>query len=156
MIYPLFYDLTGKRIHVDPKAQALIDQVDPVVMADIVADFPAEIPAVSLSDHCRSLYLKLDRPPKGERLNAWLEENTRVKIYELERDLERYHALREFGALELSIYDMTISSSTPYCGVATALRLKTAHVLSDRRYLDWYAELQKASTAEEARQGALF
>lgn len=157
MIYPEFYALDRQRIHVDPKAQALIDLVNPEEMRDMLSQFPSDIPTAPLRDHVRDWLSKTERPPKGAKFESWLSAMIVDKENCLRISLDRYRNLLALGAIDMSTYDLTISSgNNPILAVWTALRLTTAHVLHAREYLSWCSELLAASQNPLGRQEMLF
>ena len=114
----------------DVQAAALVASVKPRALAALLAKYPEaeDIGFRRDPDHYDPHSLK--KPPKDpKRRIEYVEGLIEQYRREVERDIERYNALRDRGFSELSAWDIVLGGTyDPLGGLKTALELKSAHI----------------------------
>lgn len=122
--------VAGAATSLDTQAAALVAAVRPRDLAALLAKYP-EAEEIGLRSDPESYNPhSLKRPPQDPKRRAdYLADKIETYRWEVERDIERYNALRDRGFAAVSTYDIVISGSCNALGaLKTALDLKTAHI----------------------------
>ena len=114
----------------DDQAAALVASVKPRALAALQAKYPEPEDIVFRSDPDHYNPHSCKRPPKDpKRRSEYLAAEIETYRRSVERDIERYNALRDRGFSALSSWDIVLGGTyDPLGGLKTALDLKTAHI----------------------------